>query len=71
MNYFSNNEFELYTMAEIAYEKKFKDNEELLYPKNWYQNKDYKQKIEIIAEAIKENILIENTEKYKKTLIKK
>lgn len=72
---------ELYTLAEIAYEKKFQnsvDNAEKLYPEGWYANKNYKQKIEIITQAIKNNILIENTTEYqnfiegvKSTLIKK
>lgn len=59
--------FQLYTLAELAYQKHFEkniDNKEHLFPENWYENKNYKLKIEIITEAIKENKLIEYTQKY-------
>ena len=65
----NNKLFELYTLAEIAYQKKFKntiDDESYLYPEGWYENKNYKLKIEIITEAIKNNTLIEKTPKYLK-----
>lgn len=71
---------ELYTLAEITYIKHFEnkiENKEYLFPENWYENKNYKLKIEIITEAIKKNILIEYTQKYqdiiegvKRTLVK-
>lgn len=57
--------FELYTLAELSYKKHFKDiNIEELFPIDWYSNKDYKTKIEIITEAIKTNTLIINTPSY-------
>lgn len=62
---------ELYTLAELAYEKHFQssvDNIETLYPDGWHEKKNYKQKIEIITQAIKENILIENTTKYQDSI---
>ena len=62
--------FELYTLAEIAYQKNFEntiDDKSYLYPEGWYENKNYKLKIEIITEAIKNNTLIEKTPKYLKT----
>ena len=63
--------FELYTLAELAYQKQFEkivEDKSILYPEGWYEKKDYKLKIEIIKEAIKSNTLIENTPKYLETL---
>ena len=69
----NNNELlKLYTLAEIAYQKQFEnniDNKEYLFPVNWYENKNYKLKIEVITEAIKENKLIENTKKYQEEMV--
>lgn len=63
--------FELYTLASLSYEKHFKgmvkDVKEL-YPVGWYEKSNYKLKIEILAEAIKENQLIINTNKYQSTI---
>lgn len=57
--------FKLYTLAEMAYENHFKNiNYDRLYPRGWYSTKQYMEKIEIIAEAIKTNNLIINTPKY-------
>lgn len=59
--------FQLYTLAELAYQKHFEkniNNKEYLFPENWYENINYKLKIEIITEAIKEDKLIEYTQKY-------
>jgi len=65
--------FELYTLAELSYQKHFKDiyAKENLYPIDWYENKDYKEKINIIGEAIKENQLIKDTTSYKKLVLTK
>lgn len=64
----NNNELmNLYTLAELAYKKHFEknmDNKEYIFPENWYENKNYKFKIELISEAIKNNTLIENIPKY-------
>ena len=59
--------FNLYTLAEISYQKTLQNkvhNIDDLYPLGWYENQNYKEKIEIIAEAIKNNILIKDTSKY-------
>lgn len=59
---------ELYVMAELAYKNKFNnyvnDNTDL-FPIDWYKNKDYKKKIELIYNSIKNNVLIENSDLYK------
>lgn len=63
--------FNLYTLSELYYQKHFQNqvnNIELLYPRGWYENKNYKKKIEIISEAIKTNTLIINTQGYKELL---
>lgn len=63
--------FELYTLAELSYQNHFKsmtDNVDNLYPTDWYARKNYKEKIEIIAEAIKTNTLIINTTSYQSTI---
>ena len=39
-----------------------------LYPIGWYEINNYKIKIEIISEAIKTNVLIENTKAYQKVV---
>ena len=57
--------FELYTLAELKYKKHFNNlNDNELFPSNWYGNKNYQKKIEIICEAIKTNTLIVNTKSY-------
>lgn len=63
--------FELYTLAELSYQRHFKDitnNVVILYPKDWYARKNYKEKIDIITEAIKTNTLIINTSLYQNTI---
>lgn len=57
----------LYTLAEMTYENYFKNmvlDRDQLYPNDWNIIKNYKEKIEIMAEAIKTNNLIVNTSKY-------
>ena len=64
--------FRLYTLAIMNYEKKFVsrvNNIEELYPKKWNDDKDYKVKINIIGEAIKNNILIKDTKLYQDYII--
>lgn len=59
--------FNIYTLMELSYQKHFTGqykNIDELYPLGWYQNKNYKIKIDIISEAILTNKLIVNTEKY-------
>ena len=61
--------FELYTLTEMTYEKQFNNvDKSMLYPEGWYNNKNYKNKIEILGEAIKENKLIVNTKKYSESI---
>ena len=58
--------FELYTLAELAYQNHFRNivKDEDLFPPKWYEKNNYRKKIEIITEAIKTNTLIVNTETY-------
>lgn len=60
--------FEIYTLAELSYEKHFEgmiQDKKLLYPEKWYKIKDYKNKTEVITEAIDKGVLIKYTDKYK------
>ena len=54
-------DYNLYVIAELNYSKHH-DGEQNIFPIDWYSTKDYKYKTEIIAEALKKNILIEDTE---------
>lgn len=56
-------DFDLYVIAELAYKKKY-NGEENIFPADWYSSQNYKLKIEIIAEALKNNIKIEDTDLY-------
>ena len=68
----NNLDYDLYVLAELAYKNEHLDlNEEDLYPNNWYSTNDYKAKNEIIASALKEGKLIENTDKYKEYIGKR
>lgn len=58
-----NDDLNLYIMAELTYKKKY-DNKDNLFSIDWYSSKNYRLKTEIIAEAIKNNIEIENTNLY-------
>lgn len=64
--------FELYTLAELSYEKHFKNiaETEELYPPSWYEKNNYHQKIKILTEAIKTNTLIVNTPSYLESIEK-
>jgi hypothetical protein len=58
--------YNLYVLAEIAYKKAYKDKEEHeLFPADWYSISNYQAKTEIIAEALKNKILIAETNLYK------
>ncbi len=60
----------LYVMAELRYKHEHPDvNEDNLFPIDWYSNKNYKLKTEIIAEAIKNKITIEETNLYQTKFI--
>lgn len=57
----------LYNLAELSYQKNMQAKGfeiDKIYPLNWHKNIDYQLKIEIIAEAIKNNQLIVETERY-------
>ncbi len=59
-------DYKLYVLAELSYKKehpKLKDEE--MYPYDWFGINNYKLKNEIIAQAIREKVLIKDTEKYK------
>lgn len=67
MNNQKDNLLQLYIISELAYIQHFENqniNQDLLFPSQWYESKNYKLKIEIIAESIKNNTLIEFTPKY-------
>lgn len=64
-------ELELYILAETSYIKKMKEkdisfNDKNIFPNDWYKHTNYKDKIEILNEALENNILIKDTELYKK-----
>lgn len=64
-------ELELYILAETSYIKKMKEkdisfNDKNIFPNDWYKFTNYKDKIEILNEALEKNILIKDTELYKK-----
>lgn len=56
-------DFNLYIIAELTYKKRHA-NIENLFPFNWYSSKNYRIKTEIIADALKNNIKIEDTNLY-------
>lgn len=58
----------LYVIAELNYKKRH-NNQKNIFPNNWYSNNNYKLKTEIIAEAIKKNIKIEETDLYINNMI--
>lgn len=60
-----NMDYNLYVLAEIAYKKDNKNiSEKELFPSDWYSISNYKVKVEILAQAIKEKKLIKDTELY-------
>jgi hypothetical protein len=58
-------DYKLYVLAELRYKKEHPgiENEDL-FPADWYSNRNYKLKTEIIASAIKNNISIEEVPEY-------
>ena len=65
-------DYDLYVLAEISYKKAFNlESEENLFPEGWYSSNNYKLKTEILAEAIDNNTLIEETPMYKEAVINK
>lgn len=64
----THDDFNLYVVAELTYKKKY-GNKNDLFPIDWYSSKNYKLKTEIIAEAIKKDIKIEDTNLYQTQFI--
>lgn len=61
---------ELYILAVLKYKKQHLNlNDDSLFSKEWILNNNYHLKTIIIAEAIKNNMLIEETPTYKKTFL--
>jgi hypothetical protein len=62
-------DYKLYVLAELSYKKEHPDIEEdELYPQDWYSFNNYKLKNEIIAEAIRNKQLIQETPKYQELI---
>ena len=62
-------DYNLYVLAEIAYKKEYENlTDEELFPFDWYSIRNYKSKIEIISEALKEKKLIKETPLYNKRI---
>ena len=61
------NLFDNYVAYEVLYETKMKKehDENKIYPSNWYRIYDYQLKIDILIEALDNNLLISDTSKYK------
>ena len=53
--------FKLYIIAEMNYINKFKNYNKEIFPNDWFIIKDYKLKIKILSDCIKNNILIKNS----------
>ena len=60
---YDDEDYKLYVLAEITYTKE-NENREDIFPADWYSIRDYKTKVEIIAEAINNKCLIIDTKKY-------
>ena len=57
--------YKLYIMSELCYIKNHPEmNEDDLFPFDWYSIRNYRAKVEVLSEAIKEKILIKDTKKY-------
>lgn len=62
-------DYKLYVLAELSYKKAHPEtNEELLYPEGWYAINNYRLKNEIIAEALREKVLIKDTQRYQSAM---
>ena len=57
--------YNVYIISDLVYRKEFKNSKEELYPYEWNSINNYKLKLEIINDAIRDNILINYTKKYK------
>ena len=69
MKEFSDEELDyfLYLQAELTYQHKHEDMDpDDLYPFGWYSTNNYRMKIEIIAEALKKEVFVWDTDLYHK-----
>lgn len=62
---------ELYTIAVLRYKDENPNLSDDMFSIEWNLCKDYPLKTNIIAEAIQNKVLVENTETYKKVFVKK
>lgn len=63
---------DLYALAVLRYKEETPNLDlDNLFSSDWNLNKNYKLKIEIIAEAIQKGILVEDTDTYKQVFVKK
>ncbi len=63
-------DYNLYIIAEVNYKKK-NEGKNNIFPEDWYSSQNYKLKTEIIAEALKKDILIQNTELYQSQFLER
>ena len=57
--------YSLYVLGEMYYKRKnITVKEEDLFPADWYSFNNYRAKIDVLAEATKNGILIKDTKKY-------
>ena len=60
----------LYLQAGLTYQHAHEDmDDDDLYPFDWYSTKDYRLKVEIIAEALEKKILVMDTDLYHQAVI--
>lgn len=62
---------ELYTIAVLRYKDENPNLSDDMFSIEWNLCKDYPLKTNIIAEAIQNKVLVEDTETYKKVFVKK
>lgn len=62
---------ELYTIAVLRYKDENPNLSDDVFPIEWNLCKDYSLKTNIIAEAIQNKVLVEDTDTYKRVFIKK
>ncbi len=67
-----NFDYNIYVLAEKTYvDNHLQLKRDQIFPYGWYENKDYRTKNMLIAAAIKENKLIEETNSYKELVLKR
>lgn len=63
-------DYNLYVIAELTYKQK-NQNKKDIFPIDWYSSKNYALKVKIIAEALKKDIKIEETDLYQNEFIER